>query len=67
MKCPHCNEIRDHFHSRPGSPASFTGYVTCAHEYCLATIIGKEGDLCEDCALEDIGNEDASCEGCDHD
>jgi hypothetical protein len=44
-----------------------TGYMHCSHDHCFATIIGRPGDLCEDCRLEDIGNEDSSCDGCDHD
>lgn len=47
--------------------ATDTGYVYCAHQYCFAIIIGKAGDLCDDCRAEDEGHDYEDCSGCDND
>lgn len=45
-----------------------TGYMTCSHTHCLAEIIGRPGDLCDDCKDADMGSPDgAFCNGCDND
>lgn len=44
-----------------------TGYVHCAHLYCFAILIGKPGDLCEDCRAEDEDGDARECAGCDND
>ncbi len=41
------------------------GYMTCSHTHCLAEIIGRPGDLCDDCKDADEGV--TSCNGCDND
>ena len=44
------------------------GYMTCSHTHCLAEIIGRPGDLCDDCKAADMGSPDGSfCNGCDND
>ena len=44
------------------------GYMTCSHTHCLAEIIGRPGDLCDDCKDADMGSPDGShCNGCDND
>lgn len=44
------------------------GYMTCSHEHCFAEIIGRPGDLCDDCKDASMGSPDgAHCNGCDHD
>jgi hypothetical protein len=44
-----------------------TGYVHCAHTSCFAVIIGKPGDLCEDCEECNPDRDAHDCEGCDND
>lgn len=44
-----------------------TGYIHCAHKLCFAIIIGKPGDLCNDCKAEDEGHDGDECESCDND
>jgi hypothetical protein len=48
--CAQCSEQRPHFHSRPGSPASFRGYLECRG--CGHAFIGAlDGPRwCDDCA-----------------
>lgn len=43
------------------------GYLHCAHDNCFAIIIGKPGDLCDDCRSEDEGHDAKSCDLCDYD
>jgi len=44
------------------------GYMTCSHEACFCEIIGRPGDLCDDCKDADMGSPDgAFCNGCDND
>jgi len=46
------------------NPATATGYVHCAHTHCFAIIIGRQGDLCDDCKDD---ADKTHCEGCDND
>lgn len=43
------------------------GYVECGHINCFQIIIGKQGDLCDDCKLEDPDHDTDSCGLCDND
>lgn len=43
-----------------------TGYMHCSHQYCFTIIIGKPGDLCDDCQNESGDASEPSCAGCDH-
>lgn len=43
-----------------------TGYIYCGHKHCCAIIIGKPGDLCDDCQLDPDASE-GCCTGCDND
>lgn len=42
-------------------------YLHCAHDDCFAIIIGKPGDLCDDCLSLDSGHDAKSCDLCDYD
>lgn len=46
-----------------------TGYIYCAHVCCFAIIVGKPGDLCDDCAAqtEMVTDQPYACDGCDND
>ena len=43
-----------------------TGYVHCAHKHCFAIVVGRPGDLCEDCKGDPDARE-GCCAGCDND
>lgn len=43
------------------------GYRHCAHDNCFAIIVGKPGDLCDDCLTQDEGHDAKSCDLCDYD
>lgn len=51
---------------QPMSNAS-VGYTHCAHVHCFAIIIGKDGDLCDDCKECNSDPNASYCEGCDLD
>lgn len=44
-----------------------TGYVHCSHRSCFAIIIGRPGDVCDDCRACDENPHAIDCDGCDND
>jgi hypothetical protein len=44
-----------------------SGYRYCAHDRCMAIVIGKAGTVCDDCAEHDENPSTVCCYGCDHD